>query len=128
MDQENRVFVLSYTLRDADKILEKYEAAATRAAPSPSMDHSHRNSHNSHSNRPPTPPSSHDAVPTFMIIEPYRAPYTTTDDLATFLSSVQDDEDVIFFDGGEAYTAYKRVDRKVKPVPAVFPATGIHQG
>ena len=38
-----------------------------------------------------------------------------------YLASVDYDEDVIFFDGGEAYTAYKRVDRKIKPVPAVFP-------
>ena len=32
-----------------------------------------------------------------------------------------DDEDIISFCVGKAYTAYKRVDKKVKPVPAVFP-------
>ena len=41
--------------------------------------------------------------------------------LEEYLATVDDDEDVIFFEGAEAHTAYKRVDRKVKPVPAVFP-------
>ena len=59
--------------------------------------------------------------------------YTTAMDDAVL--DIEDDEDIIFIDGGEVYSAfkyksaspalvytmYKRVDRKVKPVPAVFP-------
>ena len=49
------------------------------------------------------------------------------------VSDVDDDEVIICVDGGKvhsawkkpnvpnSYTMYKRVDRKVKPVPAVFP-------
>ena len=57
-------------------------------------------------------------------------------EIPPFFEIEEDDEDIICFDGVEAYaayriqhleeasevyTAYKRVDRKVKPVPAVFP-------
>ena len=59
--------------------------------------------------------------PLVLIFDEDRAPYYVSSTLEDYLTTVENDEDVIFFDGGEAHTAYKRVDRKVKPVPAVFP-------
>ena len=59
--------------------------------------------------------------PLVLVFDEHRPPYYVSSTLEDYLASVNYDEDVIFFDGGEAHTAYKRVDRKVKPVPAVFP-------
>lgn len=43
--------------------------------------------------------------------------------LPVFLSPEMEDhdEDIISFGGPQAYTAYKRVDKKIKPVPATIP-------
>ncbi|EKM48591.1 uncharacterized protein PHACADRAFT_73323, partial [Phanerochaete carnosa HHB-10118-sp] len=53
--------------------------------------------------------------------------------MVKFLETLDDDDTVICMDGGQLFSAnqklgtpavfgaYKRVDRKVKPVPAVFP-------
>ena len=65
--------------------------------------------------------TSHNSPPIFLVVEEDYPPYYIYDGLQDYLARVEYDEDVIFFNEGEAYTAYKRVDRKVKPVPAVFP-------
>ena len=59
--------------------------------------------------------------PALLIFEDDRMPYLISSTVDDYLTSVDYDEDIIFFDGGSALTAYKRVDKKVKPVPAVFP-------
>ncbi|GJF00554.1 hypothetical protein PsYK624_168470 [Phanerochaete sordida] len=60
-------------------------------------------------------------------------PILFTSDMEKFMEGLDDDDTIITFDGSnvfsskqpmsapEVLTAYKRVDRKVKPVPAVFP-------
>ena len=63
---------------------------------------------------------------------PHPASLFLTPQMERDLTEGQDDEAIIFMDGGtihsawkaykaQTFTAYKRVDRKVKPVPAVFP-------
>ena len=60
--------------------------------------------------------------PSLLVVdEDADGPYFLTSDVEDYLATIDNDEDVIFFEGAEAHTAYKRVDRKVKPVPAVFP-------
>ena len=75
--------------------------------------------------------------PSLLVLDEDCEPFYMSTTLEEYLATVDDDEDVIFFDGtntysacrrlpstsaaAETYTAYKRVDRKVKPVPAVFP-------
>ena len=62
-----------------------------------------------------------------------NAPLLYTVAMEDFLATLEDDDDIICMDGEElfaackpmhlpeVFAAYKRVDRKVKPVPAVFP-------
>ena len=56
---------------------------------------------------------------TLLILNESNPPYFVSSILEDFLCTVENDEDVIFFDGGEACTAYKRVDCRVKPVVSV---------
>ena len=65
--------------------------------------------------------TSHNSPPIFLVVEEDYPPYYIYDGLQDYLARVEYNEDVIFFNEGEAYTAYKHVDHKVKPVPAVFP-------
>ena len=59
--------------------------------------------------------------PSLLVFDEDCEPFYMSTTLEEYLATVDNDEDVIFFDGGEALAAYKRVDRKVKPVPGVFP-------